>query len=286
VALTLRTIINAITPGQPVDLSSLPQPLTTPLALLNPFTGANYNGTPCGAAPGPAFSTPGGFTLFAHNTNCRDLGRSLYLSDNEFYLMNSVHSNASLRITGDNGLVWYDVTYRCNLTGNGRNNIFGSGPTQSAAILPTPVSFNPAAVSCTVSINGSLNLNNSGPWWVGGNSSSRLLNPGVYCATGNITLTRDDVTGSVTLVAGGRVDINADSVTLRALHPSGVLAYAGSGSLSAIDVDGRNNSFAGYLFVPDGRADVAGDDFTLNGAIIAERIRLAGRRVAIVSTTP
>jgi hypothetical protein len=286
VALSLRSIINAITPGQPVDLSALPQPLTTPLALLDPFAGANYNGTPCGVAPGPAFSAPGGFSLFTHAAGCFDIGRSLFLSGDEFYFMNSIHSNASLRITADDGTVWYDVTYRCRLTGNGRNNYFGSGPSQTSAIVPTPLSFSPSGVPCTFSVNGTMNLNQDGPWWVGGTARGGRLNPGVYCATGNITLSRDNVTGTVTLVANGRVDINADVVTLRAYHSSGVLAYAGSGSLSAIDINGRNNSFAGYLFVPDGRADVSGDDFTLNGAIVAERIRLAGERTAVVTTTP
>jgi hypothetical protein len=285
-ALTLRAIINAIAPGVPVDLSGLPQPLNAPLWTLNLFAGAHDGGTPCGPAAAPSFASAGGFTLLALNTNCFDLRRSLDLRQDEFYAMKNTHSNASLRIHGDDGIVFGDVTYRCWLNNQGNNGWYGSGPTRVTTIVSSPISFNAAAVPCTYSVTGNWNLNNNGAWWVGGNSNSRRLNPGVYCATGTISLTRDDVRGTVTLIAGGRIDTNADSLTLRAFHASGVLFHSNSGSLSAVEVDGDHNSLAGHIYVPDGRIDVTGRDFTLNGSVVAERIRLNVERTTFVTRDP
>ncbi|MGH7470018.1 MAG: hypothetical protein ACRENP_18895 [Longimicrobiales bacterium] len=286
-AVNLRTIINAIAPGVPVDLTSMPQPLNAPLWTLQLFAGANNGGTACGPAPASAFPSAGGFTLLALNTSCSDRRRSLDLRQDEFYGMKNAHSNASLRIRGDDGIIFGSLTYRCSLDTQGSSNgSYGSGPTLVTTIVSSPLTFNPATVPCTYSRSGNWNLNDNGPWWVGGNSNSRRLNPGVYCSTGNISLTRDDVQGSVTLIAGGRVDTNADSLTLRAFHSSGVLFHANSGSLSAVEVDGDDNSFAGYIYVPDGRIDVTGRNFTLNGSVVAERIRLNVERTTFVTRDP
>ncbi len=285
VALTLRAIINAIAPGQPVDLSALPQPLNAPLWTLDLFNGANYNGVPCGAPPGPAFASANGFTLIALNNACNDAGRSLHLVSNEFYITNSAHSNGSLRITGGDGMIWENLTYRCSLTNWGSNNSYGSGPTQVSTTLASPISFNPSLVPCTYSVTGNFNVNSNGPWWVGGTSSSNKLNPGVYCATGSITLSRDNVQGIVTFRANSRVTLTGNVLTLRAFHASGVVLYAGAGSNNAVEIDGSNNSLAGSIYVPTGRADMEGADLTLNGAIVAEQIRLTGARIVLITTT-
>jgi hypothetical protein len=163
----------------------------------------------------------------------------------------------------------------------------GNGLTQNAGVAAAPLSFTaPSGAACTYSRIGNWNLDNNGSHWAGGSANSRRLNPGVYCATGTISMTLDNVSGNVTFSAGGRIDLIGDLTTLRAYHPSGVLLYAGSNTVDAIDIAGTYNMMSGHLYAPAGRIDIRSTDFTLNGAIIGHRVRLLGDRISVITATP
>src|SRR5687767_15734009 len=68
-----RAIINGIVPGEPVDLSTLPQPLTSALWELNLFADATYNGTTCPGAAPAALSAPGGYRSEEHTSELQSL---------------------------------------------------------------------------------------------------------------------------------------------------------------------------------------------------------------------
>jgi hypothetical protein len=59
--------------------------------------------------------------------------------------------------------------------------------------------------------------------------------------------------------------------------------YAGSSATNAISIDGLYQTFAGYMFAPNGRIDILGDYFTLNGAMIGSTIRLNGTNPSVVT---
>jgi hypothetical protein len=252
VADDLDQLFQDILAGRPLDLSVLPQPLDADLIDLGLLSGA---GCPAETVVAP-IPPAGGYSLFAINTSCLDGGRSIDISGDNFFTTQSSHSNASLRVQGTDDYLSGNNTYRCSSSID-QTAMFENDPIQVSGTRAAPLSFTTSNFNCTFSRSGNWNLNGNGSHWVGGNSNSRRLQPGVYCATGNITLSVDYVSGDVTLVANGNIDIGSDYVSFQASQ-HGIVAFANGNSNNAITFDGTAPSLVGHLYAPRGRRRCGG----------------------------
>jgi len=148
--------------------------------------------------------------------------------------------------------------------------ISGSTTTTSPTAYPVTYTFDTTAhtvknnvtgstVACTYWFAGGTNLGN-GAWWQGGSSGSGQLNPGVYCATGDIGLSAgSNPVGNVTFVGTGKITISAGHVNLTPYWDS-MLAYSTSNdpTNTVINFSGSNGQWAGLIFAPSGGVRVSG----------------------------
>jgi hypothetical protein len=194
------------------------------------------------------------FALLALKGGACD-NEALQLSGSKNKVTGNVHSNGGLKITGSKNTVSGAVTYRTGCSANVK------GLTATAAGLQAdPLAhLTPAHFPCTFSRTGSWNL--SGP-----------LAPGVYCATGTITLSASKVSGDVTFVAN-RVELSGSNLNLTP-NRLGVLIWA-TGTGDAVKVSGSNSTFGGIVYAPNGKAELSGSNLTL-GSIVASTIKLSG----------
>jgi hypothetical protein len=141
---------------------------------------------------------------------------------------------------------------------------------------------------CTYSRTGSdWDLSSNGTWWVGGSKSSKQLNPGVYCLSGTtsgaIKLSDSGITGNVTFISTGKIEISGSDFTLTP-YKHDVLMYAQSSSETAIKLSGSGGSWGGYIYAPNGQVEISGSShFSLEGSIIANKVKLSGSNWSIAS---
>lgn len=275
----IDTVLIDIIAGRPIDLSKLPQPLGADIMDTSPFAGANDAGTACNDSPLPPVAAAGGYSIFVSNTSCNDAGRSVEIARNRAAITQTVHSNASVRIAGTGNWINGNTTHRCAQTVAAGNDL-ASGPTLSLPIRTAPFAYTAANFPCTYSRTGNFNLNFNGPWWVGGTSASRKLQPGTYCATGDIILSVPLVTGNVTFSADGRISITSIAPTLRAFA-NGVVLYSRSPLASAISLSGAAHSYSGHLYAPLGRINVMSQNAGINGTLVANRVLLNANDIVI-----
>ena len=242
-----------------------------------------------------ATSGPNYAIFVGHPPGCGgDLDGEGELEGSNIFIDGAVHSD-ELEIDGDTIQVTNAVTYVCEVEMGGTNVTFGSGPTQLAQTPPLPVNFsypsdfpyanfNYADFNCDFTVNGDMVIDLSTPqYWL--DPVARVLQPGVYCATGDIDLVPNGVTGNVTFVAGDEVTIQGSDINLTARQYD-VLAFAGGADLTNVDaygdeegeieLEGNNIHWVGMLLAPYGEIELEG-----NGLFSPSTLLLASEEIEI-----
>jgi hypothetical protein len=211
--------------------------------------------------------------LFASDTSCS--GNALELSASRGTYSGLVHTNGNFYLNGSRTSFDAAVTGTCGVKVSGSRNVFAVPPAKAPAQpIPPNYVYRDLAPHCTMTFTGNVELSSVASIWVNDDPGSLQLEPGVYCATGNMTLTPSRVTGNVTLVAQGQVRLRGSYLNLTAFHKH-ILAFSGSASTSgnAISMEGSANTWEGIVLAPLGRVSVSGtNSATVAGAIIAKRI--------------
>jgi hypothetical protein len=216
--------------------------------------------------------------------------RWLEIDGDNIRVTGAIHSNNKIRIhEADDGVYTGPITYVCSNSGfrdQGRNNSYPQPQRISRQNPPIDLTF--GSFTCTLPVfSGNLNLNsNNGQvraLWVNNTQNSRQLRPNVICATGNISLSNnlDNVTGQVTLVAGGEIEIDGDDANLVPYPGNNVQFFSSSSDPNAIDLNGDGGRYAGYIHAPHGRVDIHGDGVRIAGSIVSDRVHLEGRDMRI-----
>ena len=182
---------------------------------------------------------------------------------------------------------------------NGNANIYGSatisgsstygggcssniaGSSGSGGSLPSPFSYTKNSFgSCTfgsLSTPGDYPLGGPGPWWATGGPSGGTLVSGVYCAKGNISLGANTVSGTVTFVATGTVNISSSSANLTAFS-NGIIAYSGATSdcysNQAIGIGNADVVLNGSFYAPNGCVNASGTNITINGSLVGSEVQI------------
>ena len=218
------------------------------------------------------------YSLFANSANCSS-PPSVQVSGSVSFLTGAVHSNSDITINGSNTTFDGPVTYSnqpgCDLDISGSGNTFTPAPA-TAANRSLPLTYSYSAFPCTMTFTEDTALASVPAAWVGGDPSSGQMVPGVYCSTGKLVLGGSDVTGNVTLVAQGAVNLAGSNFNLTP-YWNDVLAFSDDSGPSALDMSGSGGNWEGIFLAPNGHAKVQGSsNLSIVGSIMADTIHVSG----------
>jgi len=185
---------------------------------------------------------------------------------------------ADLEIEGDNAEVTGAVQWLCELDMDVGNRTFGSGPTQLASPPPVPVNISYSDFTCTFSVTGNMEIDDSTPqYWANNNPATGMLKPGVYCATGEIEIHGPDpnrtVSGNVTFVSHDEIELHSDVNGFNLIaFQAGVLAFTDGtedgDDEGEIELEADNGTWAGMLIAPHGEIELEGDNLVSTATLI------------------
>ncbi len=220
---------------------------------------------------GEPTSMPLGYALFAIGEAGSSV-KGISLAGDKMTMTGNVHSNENAVLNGDNNSVTNAVTTVGAFTVSGSGNTFGStspGVTVRAAPINCAEDDFP---SPTFSWVGNVNLGAQSQVWNGWPTREKLK-PGVYYATGSLTLDDDNAVGTVTFIAS-QVIVNAKDTQLMP-YAGGITAYATGTGADRIKLTLDDGIWRGMLYAPSGEVDLAlSNGFTLYGSILAQGITL------------
>lgn len=227
---------------------------------------------------------PPAASIFSGSTTCTGgaCGQDLCFSGNGNHIQGSLHSNGAVTVSGDSTTSVGAVEYGsgCATHSISGGVVYTSGPT-STATQAYPLSYTLAdfTSSCTYSqSSGNFNISTAGSWWQSGNwYSTGVLKPGVYCSTGGggLQLNGSNISGNVTFVSDGPIQINGQSLNLTA-YKNNVWLYtsATTTSSNAIQLGSQDLTWTGAVFAPNGLIAANGTNFNINGSIIGNNIQI------------
>jgi hypothetical protein len=132
-----------------------------------------------------------------------------------------------------------------------------------------------ASASCTSFTSGNLTIGSAAPA------------PGIYCATGNITLNGNQTIGNVTLIAGGKIEATGSAPYNLTAFWDNLLAFSTQVGTPSQPVITFNNglTFVGLIYAPNGSAQVTGNfGATSNGAVWGQTVRISGNSWTLTNT--
>jgi len=245
--------------------------------ILGPEIGGKATASYTESPPGPDVA------LFASrsDSDC-DEGPTLNIEAQHLDVYGSTHSNEIIHVDGPDDHFTGPVTWVCP---SGFSNVHQSNTYQPPPYMvsnqPSPLDVEWTAILpyCDGSVApGDLVISDPSLW----------LNK-VVCATGNLTLNMNaGERGRTTLAARGRVTIvGASGNELQpasALVGSGfdqLLVYSDSSADPAIHLVPQGGTYRGYIHAPHSQVLIDGshqgsDLFTIEGSVVAERIRITG----------
>ncbi len=215
-----------------------------------------------------------GYAMFATGDDC-GVPDTLGLPGSNFDVFGPIHSNSTIQINGSNNAFDGPITHLCDLDESGNNNTYNPAAEYGSS-EPPPVDYVYADVPCDMEFTEDTDLSSVGAAWVGGDSSSGELIPGVYCSTGKLVLSGSQVTGNITIVAQGEVNVSGSQFTLTP-YWNDVLLFTEDSSSSAMDLSGSGGDWEWILFAPNGQVKVSGsNNQSISGSIVADAIEASG----------
>ena len=225
--------------------------------------------------------------IFAGSNDCAGFG--LRVNGSQITINGAMHSNSFLGIYGNNTDTFGTTSYVCSQSINGGPNI-SSGPTATSS-RSYPISYTMADFPCTKSVpSGNFDLCNDAAVWQSGNcwGGGGVLKPGVYCAPGgNLTLNGSNLSGNVTLVSNGQIQVSGNNMNLSA-YSNGVALYTTSNVLTSatapIMMGVSTMQLTGTIYAPNGHMNLSGSDWTINGSLIGYEIEFGTSNWTVNST--
>jgi Flp pilus assembly protein TadG len=190
--------------------------------------------------------------IFAASTSCSGYGATF--ESNNAVVQGGVVSNGHVDFQGNNntiGPITYGGPNGCsatNTTGNG--NSFTS-LTRDPSNHTWPLDYSTSFPACTYS-------GSSFSW----STTGVTIPSGVYCATGNISITGNSVTGNVTFRAAS-FTLSGNNANLTPYYNNLLIYQTGS---STLNITG-NNLNGGHIFAPTATVIISGTNATTTGFI-------------------
>ena len=199
-----------------------------------------------------------------------------------------VHANANVTVSGTTHHFDPAVTFGCDFAENGFGHSYERG-VKNAGQRDVPAFVQGLSYgsfgSCDFTFSGNVNLKSKNDVWL--DAQKTLLVTGLYCFNGNVSLSGDDITGNVTFVAKGQIDVSGSDHQLTAYDPSGVLFYseANTGG-SEIDLAGSGGAWTGLVYAANGTVSISGQaNQSLDGSVIGQTVELSGAGLGVSAST-
>jgi hypothetical protein len=235
---------------------------------------------------------PAGAAMYAINTSCTGVG--IRIDGGTANITGPIESNGVMDYaTGPNAITSSTSTYSpsCSLTQN--NGVTGSAPA-AGAVGPDPFGYTLAdfpVANCAFGTNFSnatpLNTSLLVGFWQGTTGTSNL-NPGIVCSGSDIQFSGSSITGTVSFVAAGIVNLSGTDIHLTAAPGAhGLVVYsdspAGDDNISgycafpeAISIGSSTWTLAGSLYAPHGCISIGGTGVSVAGSLIGGDVNIHG----------
>ena len=222
-----------------------------------------------------------------------------------FSITGNVESNSAVNYyTGGSNTTTGSVTYNaaCGYSPGGNPAPTG-GVSPTGGSIPYPYSYTissfPPCDWGSLSTPGNFPLGTPGPFWAIGRSVGRRPRSGVYCANGNIDVSAASVTGTITLVATGKITISSATANLTGYY-NNMIAFtpvvSDCISAQAINIGNADVVLNGSFDAPNGCVNASGSNMTINGSLVGNEVpdrrrellghQLDGRRSRRVLSEP
>ncbi|MEW6073230.1 MAG: hypothetical protein AB1726_11655 [Planctomycetota bacterium] len=204
---------------------------------------------------------------------------SMRLSGATNTVVGSVHSNGDLRLSGTGYIMLQKITFvGLFLTQPGAGNLLGPVVQAPSKALPSPAHdaawYLAAATANGTFFAGDLSILDDGAGGLA--SATGVALSGVVYATGAITIESSSLTGTVTLVAGGTIDLAGSNCLLGAAVDDLLLWSTSTIATDAVALDGSGCVLTGAAYAPGVEFRVGGSTNQLTGRILASKVKVTG----------
>jgi hypothetical protein len=204
----------------------------------------------------------------AYAVFAKDGADDLDMSGSDNTIQGDVHTNAVMKVSGNDWRVTGAAEATRGFKVNGRGHDLGRRSQPRAEGFPT--AYNGDAYRPTFTFTGNVDLKNVSSVW----SRSGTLKSGIYKTTGTFILSGNNVRGEVTLIAAG-VQIAGKNNRLFPFKDGLLCQVSGSGN-NAVHVAGNGNTLGGMINAPAGAFQMTGHDNEVYGMVMADTVKLAG----------
>jgi hypothetical protein len=235
--------------------------------------------------------------VFARGTTCPSAATGIQFNGSGFTITGNVASNSAVNYyTGGTNSTNGSVTYNpaCGYSGGSGNPAPTGGTSATGGSLVSPLtytinSFPPCDYGTSLTTAGDLSIGTSGAaWWASGGPSGGTLNPGVYCAKGNISLGSNSVVGTVTFVATGQISLGSSTATLTGYY-NNMIAFTSVASNctsnQAMNIGNSSVTLNGSFDAPNGCINISGSSITVNGSLIGNEVQVGVGSSSVINST-
>lgn len=232
--------------------------------------------------------------VYAGSSTCNN---TIDLSGSEVNLIGGYHSNNDVKISGSTNYVQGEASYVTSADGGGDKVTYNpaeNNPTQTSVVEAPPLydieDFAPGGsiaaeaqaagkyYSCECKIDKGW-LESQGLW----DDATKTLPSGIYYTTGEISLSANEINGTVTLVSRDQISFSGSDHVLRPYY-QGLLAFSdyerSSGSkcsTAVVKLSGSEQNWKGIIYAPNGLIEMSGSDNTsVEGMLIGNTVKMSG----------
>lgn len=232
--------------------------------------------------------TPGFPAIWANSSACGP-PEPLEISGSDNVVTGETHSNGGAKVNGSNNEFNGGFEYRaaCDLDLSGSGNDFDPPADDIPAAESMPIDYDYDDFDCDFEYFTDTNLVDHDELWVNDDPDTNELRELVICSTADLVLSGQDITGTVTLVAGDELKVSGSDFHLTGSEAGfNVLFYSSATHDSAIDISGSGGEWIGYIHAPNPNALIkiqGSDDLSVHGSVIGHSVRISGSNFSITA---
>ncbi len=222
-------------------------------------------------------------TLWAHG----DSDDVLEWSGSETRADGLVHSNGGIKLGGSDNIINGATHWVTKFENGGGNNYFSSSPVKvSSSAWPfnhEVIAYQPGGRAALAAgdnyFDESTTCNQNGKWER--DVQGTELEPGLYWVPCDVVFNASNLTGQITIVSTGKIEVSGSDQSELMAFTDGVLFFTQYSGDDAIKLSGSSSTMVGFMLAPQGRIETSGSDLNLTCGLLAEQIKLNGSNLHI-----
>jgi len=218
------------------------------------------------------------YALWAGSQTCQ---KAIEWSGSDITVNGNMHTNNDMLISGSNNTISGTIEYISSFTDSGSGNTYDPPTTSDVGALPITFDIEDYRPEGSAAVQAGSNYHeHTGDWTV--SDSDVVLDTGIHYVTGRVTFGGQNISGTVTIVAEGEIELSGSNADLTAYVHS-LLFFSnkqgGCGS-QVIKVSGSNSNLDGIIYAPGGLIEVSGSHNT-RVALIGDQVKVSGQGLTI-----